>query len=116
MSLSVKGVTDSNRRPLDYGEPHGERSDQLSQLPKCRESRYRLLLQETYSTAIKKNLLSLQLFFTGLATFQYRRLYPANTSARRFCALLDMGATSAHCWGEEAYYLLSFRLTLLASR
>ena len=30
MSLSVKGVTDSNRRPLDYGEPHGERSDQLS--------------------------------------------------------------------------------------
>ena len=64
----------------------------------------------------QEELLSLQLFFTGLATLQYRRLYPANTSARRFCALLDMGATSAHCWGEEAYYLLSFRLTLLASR
>lgn len=30
MSLSVKGVEDLNRRPLDYGEPHGERSDQLS--------------------------------------------------------------------------------------
>jgi len=49
--LFVKGVTDSNRQPL---APMRERSFRRAN-SLCRESRYRLLLQETYSTAIKKN-------------------------------------------------------------